>query len=318
MSAGAIEALAPARGRCYRDGVITVRPRSPVAPRRPGGLHTAHFDLLREDGDLVLEHALSLDGVDDDLAGLLSDELFEPGWLRGADLFERVFTGVVLTCDDDPVTAWAAFYENTLRAVARVAPADADVPTSTTGPAAAGAAGAPGGAGHGTVAGYAPVYRRAAALVRGRSVLELGSCFGFLALRLADRHEVTASDVSAGTMHLLSVMSGRLGLPLETLVCDAAHVPRADRSVDTVLAVHLLEHLEPEHAARVIGTACRLARHRVVVAVPLEEQPSEQYGHLWAVTLEVLQRWADGAPGWCGEVTEDHGGWLVLDRVERG
>ena len=124
MSAGAIEALAPARGRCYRDGVITVRPRSPVAPRRPGGLRTAHFDLLREDGDLVLEHALSLDGVDDDLAGLLSDELFEPGWLRGADLFERVFTGVVLTCDDDPVTAWAAFYENTLRAVDRAAPGD--------------------------------------------------------------------------------------------------------------------------------------------------------------------------------------------------
>ena len=303
MSAGAIEALAPARGRCYRDGVITVRPRSPVAPRRPGGLRTAHFDLLREDGDLVLEHALTLAGVDDDLAGLLSDELFEPGWLRGADLFERVFTGVVLTCDDDPVTAWAAFYENTLRAVDRAAPGDADLPPPPEG-----------GAGHGTVAGYAPVYRRAAALVRGRSVLELGSCFGFLALRLADRHEVIASDVSSGTMDLLQVMSGRMGLPLDTLVCDAAHVPRADRSVDTVLAVHLLEHLEPEHAFRVIATACRLARQRVVVAVPLEERPSEQYGHLWAVTLEALQRWADGAPGWCGEVSEDHGGWLVLDR----
>ncbi|GAB3112035.1 mycofactocin oligosaccharide methyltransferase MftM [Janibacter alkaliphilus] len=307
MSVGAIEALAPARGGCYRDGVITVRPRSPVAPRRPGGLRTAHFDLLREDGELVLEHALTLAGVDDDLAGLLSEELFEPGWLRGADLFERVFTGVVLTCDDDPVTAWAAFYENTLRAVDRAAPGDADLPAPPEG-----------GAGHGTVAGYAPVYRRVAALVRGRSVLELGSCFGFLALRLADRHEVIASDVSSGTMDLLQVMSGRMGLPLDTLVCDAAHVPRADRSVDTVLAVHLLEHLEPEHAGRVIGTACRLARQRVVVAVPLEERPSEQYGHLWAVTLDALQRWADGAAGWCGEVSEDHGGWLVLDRVERG
>ena len=302
MTVAPIDALAPALGGRYRDGIVTVRRRGPGGRRRLGSTRTEHFDLGRtHDGDLVLEHGLSLEDVDDDLAGLLSAELFEPGWLRGSELFERVFTGVVLTCADDPQVAWEAFYANTLAAVG--AWTTAQTP--------------PGGPGHGSIRDYAPVYAHAESLVRGGSVLELGSCFGFLALRVATGGlRVTASDVSAGTMRLLAAMAPRLGVPVATLACGAAHVPAADRSADTVLAVHLLEHLEPEHADLVVAEACRLAGRRVVVAVPLESQPSEQYGHVWAVTLDALRAWGEAAgPGWRSDVHELNGGWLVLDRV---
>jgi hypothetical protein len=303
VSLAPIDALAPAVGGCYRDGVVTVRRRGVTARHRLGTARTAHFDLGRDGrGDLVVEHSLTLETVDDDLAGLLSDELFEPGWLRGAEMFERVFTGVVLTCADEPEAAWEAFYANTLAAVGMHARGGAEGPTSAP-------------SGHGCVRDYAPVYARAESLVGPGSVLELGSCFGFLALRLAaSGRPVTASDVSDGTMRLLGAMAPRFGVDVSTLTCDAAHVPVPDASVDTVLAVHLLEHLDPEHAARVVAEACRVAARRVVVAVPLEDAPSEQFGHLWAVSLEVLDRWGEAASGWRADVREHHGGWLVLDR----
>lgn len=303
MTVAPIDALAPVVGSCYRDGVVTVRRRRPDTRMRLGAVRTPHFDLVHDGTDLVVEHGLGLEEVDDDLAGLLSDELFEPGWLRGSELFERVFTGVVLTCADEPEVAWEAFYANTLAAVGAAARAEPR-PEPNAAPA-----------GHGCIRDYAPVYARAESLVSGRSVLELGSCFGFLALRVAaDGRAVTASDVSGGTMRLLGAMAPRFGVDVATLTCDAAHVPLPDGSADTVLAVHLLEHLEPDHAAQVLREACRLARVRVVVGVPLEDSPSEQFGHLWAVTLGALREWGEAAEGWRAEVTEHHGGWLVLDR----
>ncbi len=304
MSVAPIDALAPAVGGCYRDGVVTVRRRGVGARHRLGTARTAHFDLGREGGgDLVVEHSLTLDTVDDDLAGLLSDELFEPGWLRGSEMFERVFTGVVLTCADEPEEAWEAFYANTLAAVGAHARAGLDGPSA-------------GPSGHGCVRDYAPVYAHAESLALPGSVLELGSCFGFLTLRLAaSGRPVTASDVSDGTMRLLGAMAPRFGVDVTTVTCDAAHVPVGDLSADTVLAVHLLEHLEPDHAGRVVAEACRLAARRVVVAVPLEDAPSEQFGHLWAVTLDALRGWGEASVGWRAEVHEHHGGWLVLDRA---
>ncbi len=233
--------------------------------------------------------------MDDDLAGLLQDELFGPGWLRGPDLYERVFTGVVRTSADDALASWELFYLNTLARLE--GPPDA-------------AAGS-----HGSIAGYAPVHDHVLELLPERgSVLEMGSYFGFLSLRIAgDGRRTIASDVSAGTVRLLGQMAPRLGVGLTTLVADAARHPGADRSVDTVLAVHLLEHLEAPHGGQVLTEALRLAASRVVVAVPLEEEANETYGHVRTVSLDDLHRWGR-ASGCRFDVHEHHGGWLVLDQ----
>ena len=264
----------PSLDGAYVDELVEVRAQGSVPPRR--ALHmvrTEHFD-VHSDGDLLhVRHRVPPEFVDDDLAGLLADELFGPGWLRGPELFERIFTGTVLTSRAEALDSWELFYRNTL---ARI---EQSVDGTTTG-------------GHGTIADYAPVYARAEQLLTPGSVLELGCCFGFLSLRIAAAgRRTTASDLSPGTTRLLAEMAPRLGVPLTAVAADAGHFPDDDRSADTVLAIHLLEHLDDDHGARVLAEAVRLAARRVVVAVPLEDEADETWGHVRTISLDDLAAW---------------------------
>ncbi len=168
---------------------------------------------------------------------------------------------------------------------------------------------------HGSIDGYAPVHDHVMELLVPGSVLELGCCFGFLSLRIAaSGRPTTASDVSAGTVRLLAAIAPRLGVDLGTATADAARYPASDGVADTVLAIHLLEHLEPGHGAQVVAEALRLARRRVVVAVPFEEEADETYGHVRTVTMDDLHRWGRSS-GRTYDVHEFHGGWLVIDKI---
>jgi SAM-dependent methyltransferase len=227
-----------------------------------------------------LRHRIPPDDLSNDLAGWIADDLVAPG-LIPASAFERTFVSVV-------GSAWLPFYRNTLRELAH--------------------GGVPGG----TNAGMAPVHERAAALAVG-SVVELGCCFGFLSLRLAhDGHPVTAVDLSPGTVALLASVAPALGASLHTVVGDAMGVPLADHSADTVFAVHLLEHLPPPLASRVVGEMLRVARHTVVVAVPFEDEPNPTWGHIRTFDLATLDA-LGAATGHPYAVEEHHGGWLVID-----
>jgi SAM-dependent methyltransferase len=290
-----IDALAPTVDGRYEDPYITVTAARERPSRHRRTVRTAHFDLSAADGRVHLSHVVPPSSVDDDLAGILQDELFGPGWLRGGDLFERVLTGVVRTSATDALDSWELFYRNTMARLdaPRMAPA--------------------GRSGHGSIAEYAPVYEHACELLARGSVLELGCCFGFLALRIARTGRSTvASDVSRGTVALLDAIAPRLGVPLITVTADAARFPAEDGLADTVLAVHLLEHLEPAHGTQVVAEALRLASRRVVVAVPLEDEANETFGHVRTVSLDDLRQWgrATGRPF---DVHEFHGGWLVID-----
>jgi SAM-dependent methyltransferase len=293
-----IDAFAPVQRGRYVDPLVVVEALPPGRPERSGRrtVRTPHFDLTPVDGRVLVSHRLAREAIDDDLAGLLTDELFRPGWLRGADLFERVFTGVVRTSAEDAVDSWELFYRNTLARLGRSS-----------------AAGDP-GSGNGSIAAYAPVHDHALGLLRPGSVLELGCGFGLLALRIAGTGRRTiASDVSPGTVHLLRTVAPRLGVELSTATADAARFPAEDGCADTVLAVHLLEQLDPAHGTAVVTEAVRLARQRVVVAVPLEEEADEPFGHVRTVSLDDLHRWGRGT-GLAYDVHEHHGGWLVIDR----
>lgn len=294
-----IDPFTPVVGGLYRDPMVEVRASGAVRPRRElRSIRTEHFDVQPRAATVHVDHSVPPERVDDDLAGLLADELFGPGWLRGSELFERIFTGIVLTSAADAASGWELFYRNTM---ARV---DAEI--------------ASGGGPHGTIAGYAPVYAHAEELLAPGDVLELGCCFGFLSLRLARcGRRVVASDVNAGTVALLSEMAPRLGIHLDTLTADAARVPATDHAAGTVLVVHLLEHLDADHGARVLREAMRLAARRVVVGVPLEDEADETWGHVRTVSLDDL-RAMGASTGWDVDVHEHHGGWLVLDRPGGG
>ena len=234
-----------------------------------------------------MRHDIRPHELSNDLADWIADDLVVPGDLDPA-AFEETFVAVVRDVDPD----WTIFYRNTLAALA-------------TG-------GVPGG----TNAGMAPVHDRAVALAAGPHVVELGCCFGFLSLRLAsDGRRVTAVDLVPGTARLLGAVSAALGTPVSTLAGNALAVPLADASADTVFAVHLLEHLPRGLDAAVLTEMMRVARRRVVVAVPFEDEPAPAWGHVRTFDLDDLH--ALGAvTGLPYTVEEYHGGWLVLEKSE--
>lgn len=238
-----------------------------------------------DDGRLLVEHRLTPAQICDDVAvGIAAG-------IGGRADFEEVFTGLVRTTVDGPVRSWRRFYLNTVTRLER-----------------------------GTAA-FAPVHARAADLIEGRDVIDLGSCFGFFPLRLAARGiGVVATDLSGPTMNLLAQVAPLLGRRVLTLTCNAATVPLPDGCAATVTALHLLEHLQPAAAEAVLDEAVRLARRRVVVAVPFEDEPAACYGHVQRFDADDLHRLGarvcDRHPGLRMSVTEYHGGWLVLDRPD--
>ncbi|WP_041302111.1 mycofactocin oligosaccharide methyltransferase MftM [Mycolicibacterium rhodesiae] len=257
----------------------------------PHSVCTSRFCARRNNGELVVLHDLSPDELCDELAVILADELDAPGTLlRGQRDFELVFTGIVRSTVDGALPAWLRFYRNSLDRLA-----------------------------DGT-ASFSPIHEHAAALLMGRQLVDLGSCFGFFALRAVDLGmEVTATDLSQPTMDLLARLSPLLRRQLRTIGCDAAHVPLPDRSADTVTALHLIEHLTPAAADDVLDEAIRLARRRVIVAVPFEDEPRACYGHVQAFNTASLRRLGSKLcgrhPSLVVSVHEHRGGWLVIDRT---
>jgi SAM-dependent methyltransferase len=289
-----IDPLAPRSAPADRL-VKVVRDIGRPCDHRAQVTRTRHFRLHRQDHRVEITHWIRPEQLDNNLAGILAEELFAPGWLSGAEIFERVFTEVVRSVIDDPLRAWTTFYDNTLARIEECPSRAIDEPAPSS------------------IAGFAPVYRRAMRLVPSGRVLDMGSCFGFLPLMLAERGQnaVIASDLVPGSMRLLSAVAESRGTRLHTLVCDAARVPLPDRSVDAVTAVHLLEHLDPAQGEAVLAEAVRLARCRVVIAVPFEDEPTAAYGHIRTFTRQDLVELGHAA-GHRFEVDEYHGGWLVV------
>lgn len=234
---------------------------------------------LRSGRGLTVTHRLRPSDLSDRLAARVADEL----GLDTATDFEAVIVGLVRSTVSDPRAAWALYYENSLRELlAGTAP-------------------------------FASVHEYGADLVGDGTVVDLGSCFGFFALRLAlAGREVTATDICEGTMRLLSTVASDLGIGIDTLACDAADVPLPDDSADTVTAIHLLEHVDAALGARIVGEALRIARRRVVIAVPFEDEPTACHGHVRTFDEGALRE-LGAATGCRYEVTEHHGGWLVID-----
>ncbi|KQU59141.1 SAM-dependent methyltransferase [Rhodococcus sp. Leaf278] len=245
-------------------------------------LHGLELDAVRTGTTVQVCHGLTSAEIGERLIPMITAQARHVGLSQRE--FELVLVGVVRSTISDPVDAWTTYYRNSLREL------------------------------NSGTADFASVHERAETSIVG-SVLDLGSCFGFFPLRLAMKgHSVTATDLSAGTMRLLATVAPRLGVTLDTIVCDAADVPVADSSVDTVTALHLLEHVDAETGSRIMAEALRIARIRVVVAVPYETETTTCHGHVRTfdrAALIELGRSTDAR----FQTSEHHGGWLVVDKA---
>jgi SAM-dependent methyltransferase len=235
-------------------------------------------------------------GISNELADHIAVELVPLGLAPDGPAFERLFVDTVLAAQPDPVQAWTVFYGNTMRRLRR-----------------------PERSGTDSVATFARIYAHILSLIRGTTVLDVGCCFGFLPLLAVEqdpRLRVIGTDLVPSTAALAGRISRSQGSRARFAAADLLALPVGDQAVDTVLAVHVLEHLPAEATARALAQLRRVARQRVVIAVPLEEVPDPVFGHVQAFDLPRLA--GIGAnpetPGWSQEVHAADGGWLVLDR----
>jgi len=231
--------------------------------------------------------------ISNELADHIAAELVPLGLVPDGSAFERVFVDAVLASHPDPVQAWTAFYGNTIRRLRRPDPT-----------------------GTGSLATFARIYARVLSLICGTTVLDVGCCFGFLPKLVAERYprlRVIGADLVPATAALASRICSAQDVRTRFLAADLLALPVADEAVDTVLAVHVLEHLPAEACRLALAQLRRVARRRVVIAVPLEETPDPTFGHLQAFDLVRLASIGD-VPGWSRAVHAVDGGWLVLDR----
>ncbi len=143
--------------------------------------------------------------------------------------------------------------------------------------------------------------------------LEIGAGTGYFSLNLAlqgmlDR--VTVTDISSGMLDALSATADRLGVEVETVVCEAESLPFEDESFDLVLGHAVLHHIpdldrafaefhrvlrpggriifcgEPSRYGdrlaalpKAIGTAAGPLWRLAVGASPARETPDDGHGH---------------------------------------
>lgn len=265
-------------------GALDVPPSDTLDPPAPvGTLDVPPSDTL----DVA---ALDADVGDALAAGLLGPP---PDDLAA---FERAFVGLVERGHPDPVRAWDRFYDATLARAAAAWERPEDGP--------------------GTVATFGRIWTRAAALTRGGSVLDVGTCFGFLPLAWAARPahpRLLAADLYPASAALAARQARRLSRDVAVLCADGAALPLPDRAVDTVLLLHVLEHVDRATCARLLREALRVAGRRVVVAVPVEPAPDPVFGHVQVFDLRRLAELGRGT-GWRVQLADADGAWLVLDR----
>jgi SAM-dependent methyltransferase len=250
-------------------------------------IDTPHF--LIHDGHIQPRFPV---GISNELADHIAAELAPLGLVPDGTAFEQIFVDAVLATDPDPMQAWTAFYGNSIRRLRRPDP------------------------GTGSLATFARIYAHVLSLIRGMTVLDVGCCFGFLPMLAAERYprlRVIGADLVPATAALASRNSRAYGGRTRFLAADLLALPVAGQAVDTVLAVHVLEHLPAEACRLALAQLCRVARRRVVIAVPLEATPDPTFGHLQAFDLPRLADLGD-TPGWSRAVQAADGGWLVLDR----
>jgi SAM-dependent methyltransferase len=273
---------------------------------------TRHFVVCQKSSSqqTVLMHTFDQAEIDADLICFIEDELPSFGIIPTAQDFGAVLFAVLASTFPAPRNQgliWRQFCTNTLMKlrdyIAHPPAAPADVSY---------------------IAPFATIYRRMFDLYTGQSFLDVGCSFGFLPVLLAEREpdmRILGCDNNPdaiGFSRDLAKVSG-VGHVVFTLN-DVLHATILDLGTfDTVVALHLLEHLSEKDLARALTHLLHLTAKRLIIAVPYEQQAVAIYGHQYVFTQEKLQQWGQ----WCLNTLqgagrfwyeEVAGGMLIIER----
>lgn len=282
-----------------------------------------HFTVFGLPDDVLVVHDFTPSQIDNNICGYVADELLpllmstrlaaaanEEGFSE-QQTFENCVGAIVRSIDASERRAWHLFYDNTLAALL-----DSTAGRSGIGP-------------QDFIADFRTLYWKVAELLAAMpdaSVLDVATCFGFLPLLLAARsggaatRRIFACDHNPALVALAEDYRQHRGVHGVSFLCADILTDNLVRAFaplepcfDIVTAIHLLEHLAPEHTLRAFDNLWALTRQRLIIAVPFEGEPDPRFGHHQAFKqndLAVLGARSGGSY----QTFEHHGGWLIIDR----
>ncbi len=338
-----------------------------LAQQAPPIATSAHFTLYalnpteHADGypaEVVVVHTFTPAQIDNNIGYYVASELLPmlsgtsiatSGDYSQQDLFENYMGAIVRSTHVSERQAWHRFYDNTLAGLRDYIIAHPDAaPPQPRAPTHNGGAPQPASPPRrwtddipeeeNFIGNFGAIYHYTLQLVEAMpasaagacSLLDAGTCFGFLPLLLA-RH-----GSALGSQSFSRVVGCDINPALVALASDYAHCHPNDGTIaevsfatadllsgapdhlgrfDVVVAIHVLEHIEHHQTEAMLATLWALTGQRLIITVPLEDTPDPRFGHLQAYDLERLMALGQRDDGTC-HCFAYCGGWLVLDRHE--
>lgn len=274
---------------------------------------TAHFLLFTrtQAPSTIIVHWFAPEAINADVQHYLVQELKPFGIITSARHFGEVLGGIVSSLfPDDTRRAWRYYGANTLQRYLTF------LATASTPPLPD----------YATIGMFATLYQRVCELRSGETFLDAGCAAGFLPLLIAERipflQEVVGVDIDQDAFTVASELARERGLTnirftrADLLDHSFLHVGR----FDTVVALHVLEHLSEDKMYQALSHLLQVTAQRLILAVPYETgTPEVSYGHLQLFTrekLETIGTWCVRQLGGAGKIwLEDCvGGLLLLQR----
>lgn len=273
---------------------------------------TEHFAICRKrsSGQTILLHVFGRDEIDADLICFIEHELAPFGILASAQEFGAILFAVIASPFPAPRNQhriWLHFCLNSLSRLREqiVSPAQSMPSVSYIAP-------------------FAAIYRRVFELFVGQSFLDVGCSFGFLPVLLTERvpnARIMGCDNNPDALRFSSDLASATATSHVTFTLRdvlAANFLDLGR-FDTVIAIHLLEHLPEQELPVALAHLLQTTAKRLLIAVPYEETVQPLYGHHQAFTPEKLHTWGkwcverlgENSRYWCEDLM---GGLLVVER----
>jgi len=250
---------------------------------------TSHFLLFTrlQAPSTIIVHWFSPEEMNDDIKHYLVQELKPFGILTQSHQFGEILTGIVGSLfPDDVQRSWRYFGTNTLQRFLTF------LATAYTPPLPD----------YGTIGMFATLYQRVCELSVGSSFLDVGCASGFLPLLVAERipflTEVVGVDIQPDAFEVAAGLAKERHLTNVRFV--QADLLANDFSTlgqyDTVVALHVLEHISERDMYYVLSNLLSVTVQRLILAVPYEQEiPEVAYGHLQLFSRTKL----DSTGAWC-------------------
>lgn len=275
---------------------------------------TAHFLVGYKAGSplITLVHRFPLEDIDNNVGYYLVQELTSCGVMTSDHAFGSAMVGVVSSlAPHHPLDAWRSFLLNTLQRLRKC------MDDCLCGQDR-----------RDTISAFASIYRRLLSLRVGSSLLDVGCACAFWPVLLAQSQQdklerIVGVDNRRDAITLSEHLAVLTQVPdLQLIQADLFTDDFAQLGTfDTVTAIHLLEHFSHERLAPAFEQLLRVTQHRLIVAVPYEEEPTAAYGHEFVFTREKLAQWGQWCVDtllqgngryWCEDVA---GGLLIVERL---